>query len=100
MPKTHTFKAELWEWESQASWFFVSLPTELSDELEAVHGAAAAGFGSLKVEVTVGATTWATSVFPDKGRATYVLPVKKAIRKAEGLDAGKAVTYKLRVTAG
>ena len=91
------FTAELYEWESQGGWWFVDLPGELSDELEAEFGHRAAGFGSLRVEVTVGATTWRTSVFPDKKKQTYVLPVKKAVRTAEGLGAGSPVAVALRV---
>jgi hypothetical protein len=93
------FDAELWEWEAQAAWFFVSLPSDLSEEISARFGAHAAGFGSVRVEVTVGKTTWRTSVFPDKKRATYVLPVKKQVRKAEGLEVGDSARVSLRVTA-
>ena len=44
------------------------------------------GFGSVRVEARIGATTWRTSVFPDK--RGYVLPVKKAVRRAESLEVG------------
>ncbi len=57
----------------------------------------AAGFGSRRVEVTVGATTWRTSVFPDNASASYLLPVKKAVRVAEGLDEGDEITVRLEV---
>ena len=36
----------------------------------------------------IGATRWSTSIFPDKKRGTYVLPVKKSVRVAEQLAAG------------
>ena len=39
----------------------------------------------MRVEVTLGTSTWRTSVFPDKARG-YVLPVKSAVRRREGLD--------------
>ena len=55
-------------------------------------------FGSVRVEASVGATTWRTSVFPDKVRG-YVLPVKAAVRRAEGLDVGDDVTVSLVVLA-
>lgn len=80
-----------------ANWFFLSLPDDLSDELDAEHGHRTAGFGSLRVEVTIGSTTWRTSVFPDAQRRTYVLPVKKQVRTAEGLAAGTTATVDLRV---
>jgi hypothetical protein len=33
---------------------------------------------------------WRTSIFPDAGRGCYVLPVKKAVRKAQRIEAGDA----------
>ncbi|MFN8020386.1 MAG: DUF1905 domain-containing protein [Acidimicrobiales bacterium] len=37
------------------------------------------------------------SIFPDSKRRTYVLPIKKPIRVAEGFDAGDTVTVELTV---
>jgi hypothetical protein len=93
------FDAELWEHDGSGAWHFVSLPEPIADDLEAEHGHRAAGFGSLRVEVAIGATTWRTSVFPDTKRRTYVLPVKKAVRTAEGVAAGDTVTVELTVIA-
>jgi hypothetical protein len=95
----HVFDAEVWIWDASGdgSWHFVSLPEELSDDLREQFGHRAAGFGSLKVEVTIGSSRWRTSVFPDKKRATYVLPVKKTVRAAEGLDAGSTASVELEV---
>ena len=39
----------------------------------------------MRVEVTVGRTVWRTSLFPSAEEGAYVLPVKKAVRVAEGL---------------
>ncbi|MEK9860644.1 MAG: DUF1905 domain-containing protein [Alphaproteobacteria bacterium] len=38
--------------------------------------------------VRIGASAWKTSIFPDSGSGSFVLPIKKEIRKAEGLAAG------------
>lgn len=90
------FDADLWESTSDAAWVFASLPAAVADELD--EGVTQkAGFGSIKVEVVVGDTTWSTSVFPDKARATYVLPVKRTVRQAEGLAIGDTVSILLRV---
>lgn len=40
------------------------------------------------MRVTVGGSTWTTSIFPDSARGCYVLPIKRAVRKAEALDGG------------
>lgn len=94
------FTAELWRWkareeESGGAWFFVSLPFELSDDIEA-ESVPVRGFGSVRVEVSVGSSTWRTSVFPSAEEKTYVLPVKKAVRVAEGLVEGGPCSVVLR----
>ncbi|MEU0541283.1 DUF1905 domain-containing protein [Nocardia sp. NPDC005978] len=96
----YSFDGELWEWEGKASWHFVSVPEELADEIEALHGHNANGFGSVKVHATIGATTWTTSMFPDKKRATYILPVKKPVRVAEDLAAGEALHVDIEIAVG
>ncbi|MEC3914520.1 DUF1905 domain-containing protein [Nocardia sp. CDC160] len=97
MVETYSFTAELWEWEAQAAWHFVSLPEGVADEIEERYGHSAAGFGSIKVKVSVGTSHWSTSIFPDGKRGTYVLPMKKAVRVAEGLTVGDPVEIELRV---
>jgi hypothetical protein len=56
------------------------------------------GFGSVKVEVTIGESSWSTSLFPQKG-GSWFLPVKAAIRRAEGLAEGEPVRGTLRLLA-
>jgi len=90
--KTYDFEAPLWRWDakdeqSSGAWFFLSLPFDVADEIEATAGPGK-GFGSVRVEVTIGGSTWQTSVFPSSEQRTYVLPVKKAVRVAERLDEG------------
>lgn len=93
----NTFQSELWRYDGEAGWFFVSLPTGLADTIRAEHGPLTRGFGSVKVSVRLGSSQWETSVFPDAARGTYLLPVKKSVRLAEGLDAGDTVTVELTV---
>lgn len=92
------FTADLWRWHGEAAWCFVTLPHDVADELDELAGGGRAGFGSVRVEVTVGATTWSTSLFPDRARASYLLPVKRAVRDAERLHDGSAVRVALELT--
>ena len=78
-----------------SGWHFVTLPTDVSDEIEDRTEPARVGFGSVRVEVTVGSTTWQTSLFPDTKAGAYVLPMKKPVRTAEGLEAGDPVDVRL-----
>lgn len=88
------FDAELWLWDARRtdSWTFVSLPAEASEDICDLAARPRRGFGSLRVRVTVGGSTWATSIFRDSVRGRYVLPIKRAVRKAEALDVGDIAT--------
>lgn len=88
------FDAELWMWDARRSdtWTFVTLPAEASEDIRDLAAGPRRGFGSLRVRVTVGGSTWTTSIFPDSGRNSYVLPIKRAVRKAEDLDVGDIAT--------
>ncbi len=94
---TYTFTATVWEWAAQASWFFVSVPEEAADDIEERFGGGSGGFGSIRVEVTIGATTWRTSLFPSNEARTYVLPVKKSVRVAEGLGPGSVAEVDIEI---
>ena len=95
---SHEFDAELYLWDVHGgTWVFLNLPEDLTDEIDDGLREPRSGFGSVRVEVSVGSSTWRTSVFPSKKEATYVLPVKKAVRRAEGLDVGDVVRVALRV---
>jgi hypothetical protein len=93
------FDAELWRWAARRadSWTFVSLPAELSEEIRELAEGPRRGFGALRARVTVGGSTWATSIFPDSKRNCYVLPVKRAIRRAEDLEVGDVATVTLEL---
>jgi hypothetical protein len=90
------FEAELWRYPGESGWCFVTLPVTLAEEIrELTDGGTRRGFGSVRVSVTVGSTTWSTSVFPDSSSGSYVLPVKQAVRRAESLEVGDPVPVSL-----
>lgn len=95
----YEFESPLWRWSARRSdvWTFVSLPEHVCDEVLELGAPYLHGFGSLRVEATVGATVWRTSIFPDAGRRTFVLPVKRAVRDAEGLAVGAPARVRLRL---
>lgn len=92
------FDAPVWVWDARTTdvWTFVSLPSEESAEIREFAGGIPRGFGAVKVTATIGATTWRTSIFPSKG-GSYVLPVKKAVRAAEGLVIDDVATVRVEL---
>lgn len=92
--------AKLWVWrsaESAGSWHFLTIEGDAAEAVRAheamrrIELGSGRGFGSVKVEARIGGSTWRTSVFPSKPHDGYLLPVKAAIRKAEGLVEGDLV---------
>ena len=92
-----TFDAELFPWHSdKTTWVFVALPEELSDAVDDAT-LVTGGFGSVKVNVEIGKTAWSTSLFPSKEMETFVLPLKKSVRQAEGIDVGDTATVTIEL---
>ncbi|WP_212842675.1 DUF1905 domain-containing protein [Catellatospora sp. IY07-71] len=93
------FEAELWLWDARRdeSWTFVSLPTEASEDIRELSAGPRRGFGAVRVKVTIGTSSWATSIFPDGARGCYVLPVKRAVRKAQRLDVGDTASVRVEL---
>ena len=90
------FTAPLFKW-SGGNWFFVALPQEAAAEARFEAAGLRGGFGSIKVIASVGGSEWKTSLFPDRERDTFLLPMKKTVREAEQLDEGDAVDVALDV---
>ena len=95
------FDGDVFRWDARddASWFFTSVPPELSDEIREIPRPYR-GFGSVRVRARIGASEWATSIFPSSQTGSYVLPLKKAVRDAEHLVDGGPVTVRLEVLDG
>lgn len=94
MGHEYRFTAELWEWESRANWFFVTLPLDAAADISDLP-MPPRGFGSIPVHARVGSSTFDTSIFPSDD--SYVLPVKRAVRDREGLERGDPVAVELEV---
>jgi hypothetical protein len=91
---TFDFTAAVWLW-SDGSWWFATVPEEVSDEIADAVPRSGPGFGAVAVTATVGSTTWQTSVFPSREHAAYLLPVKKSVRRAELLEDGRTASFRL-----
>ena len=90
------FRTPVWR-HANGSWHFVTVPQDVSDEVDARVGDATGGFGSVRVEVRLGTSVWRTSLFPSGEHAAYVLPMKKAVRVAEGVGEGDVPEVTIRL---
>ena len=87
------FTGPVFEWRGPAPFFYVAVPDAESSEVRAVASAVTYGWGMVPVTARIGGTEWRTSLFPKEGR--YLVPLKDAVRKAEGIGAGDWVAVRL-----
>lgn len=85
------FSGTMHRWVNNPSIYLVSVPKELSDEIKEISEGLTNGWGSLKVEATIGSTVWRTSIFPDSKSGLFDLPLKAEVRKKNNLKAGSLV---------
>ncbi|MFE5670737.1 DUF1905 domain-containing protein [Agromyces sp. NPDC056523] len=95
MGETYRFRSRVYRWSERAtdSWYFVDVPEAESDDIRD-RPRMPRGFGSVRVEATIGGTTWLTSIFP--GAERYALPLKKAVRSAEDIEPDDEVDVRIR----
>lgn len=89
------FTATIWEWRGPAPFYFASVPEDLIDDLRAQAQLASYGWGVVPVHATANGVSFTTSLFPREGG--YAVPLKVAVRRPLGLDAGDEVTITFTV---
>ncbi len=91
------FSGEVWFWRGPAPFYFVTVDEDGCRRIAAAAPDVTYGWGMIPVAARIGDTDWTTSLWPKDGR--YIVPVKAAVRKAEGVDEGDVVTVRLTVDA-
>ena len=89
------FSAPVFEWRGPAPYHFVSVPPEEADDIAAIAGDITYGWGMVPVRGTLGDTDFTTALWPKDGG--YVVPLKDAVRRAEGVEIDMVVTVRLAV---
>lgn len=90
-----TIRGEVFEWRGPAPSHFVRVPDDVSDEIADEARRVSYGWGMIPATLSIGATTWYTALWPkDDG---YVIPLKAAVRRAEGLELGDVAEVTLRL---
>lgn len=96
MKKTYTVKTKVWLYPGD-TWHFVTIPQDITKEINFFFGDVKRGWGSLPVVVTVGKTDWKTSIFPDKKTETFILPIKSEVRKKEEIHADDKIDISIEL---
>ncbi|MBZ9712639.1 DUF1905 domain-containing protein [Deinococcus multiflagellatus] len=89
------FSGPLFHWAGPAPHYFVAVPEAEAAAIRDLSRLVTYGWGMIPAQVQIGQTTFKTSLFPKKGG--YLVPVKVAARRAEGVEEGQTVTLTLTV---
>ncbi|HQU25495.1 MAG TPA: DUF1905 domain-containing protein [Acidimicrobiales bacterium] len=87
------FDAVVWYWRGPSPFHFVTVPPDGAELIGALAPTLSYGWGCVPVRGRVGATAFVTSLFPRDGG--YVVPLKAAVRAAEGLEVGDVASVVL-----
>jgi hypothetical protein len=93
----YNFQAEIWLYDGPAAWHFITLPKPVATDIEQRYGHLKRGWGSLRVLLEVNGAEWETSIFTDKQRQSFLLPLKAAKRREAGISVGDTVSVTLTV---
>lgn len=91
------FVAEIIEWRGPAPFLFARIPDDHVGEIRYAALSASYGWGVVPVVAKVGGSEFATSLFPRDG--TYLLPIKVAVQRAEGVGLGDRIGVAMWVGA-
>ena len=93
----YEFSALTWQHAAPGGWCFVTLPVEVSTEIRRHFKWQEEGWGRLKVFAKIGSSEWETAIWFDTKRSSYLLPLKAAIRKKEGIEVNQTIQITLLV---
>jgi hypothetical protein len=89
------FSGEVWFWRGPPPWYFVTVPEADSGVIREELAFVSYGWGMIPATVRIGGSEWDTALWPKDGR--YIVPLKAAVRRSEGLDEGDQTTVRLTI---
>lgn len=92
MKKEYKFRAKVWKWPGDGPWHFVTLDKKMSAQIREAYGK-----GMIRIETTIGKTTWGNVLFPHKISASYILAVKKLVRQNEAIFEGDEIKIYFKI---
>ena len=89
------FSGQVIEWRGPAPYYYLPLPDEAAEDVHEVAAMATYGWGVIPVTARLGDVDFETSLFPKDGG--YLLPLKDAVRKPQGITVGDQVSVELTI---
>jgi len=86
IPSKYKVHANVWKWQGDMAWYFINLDTALSEKIRESRGK-----GMVKIQAQIGKSSWNTSLLYHTEARTYLIAIKKLIRRKEQLIEGSEV---------
>lgn len=97
MKEVFVITSKVWKYTGPAGWYFVYVDNKASERIKKLsQGKKKVGFGFIPIRATVGDTSWETTLFPTK-EGPYLIALKAAVRKKEGIDEGDQIRLSLSI---
>lgn len=88
-----TFSNPMWHWRGPSPFHFISLPEDLSREINDMASSLTYGWGMIPVTAKIGETEFSTAMYEKNG--VYILPIKNVVRLGESLEIDDVVDVEL-----
>ncbi len=93
MKNKFTITAQVWCWPGDMPWRFIYVPMDISKNLREHYSRSS----MIKCQFAIGKTTWNSSMFRNNRENNYLVPIKKSVRKQEGIMDGDKVIVQVQV---
>jgi len=87
----YEFSGKPWQHNATNGWYFISIPTEMAEEIRNELKSEEEGWGRLKALAKIRSSEWKTAIWFDTKMKTYLLPLKSEIRKRENIKVGDVI---------
>ncbi len=78
------FSGTVFHWRGPSPFHFIRVPEEQAADIQGISRSVSYGWGMIPAQVTIGNTSWKTSLFPKDG--SYLLPLRDFVRADEQLE--------------
>lgn len=94
----YNFSTTVWTYfNGKSTYYLASLPPKIGKAIRDLReGMPRRGWGSIAVGITIGGTSWNSSIFPESGNKSYLFLINAKVRKAENI--GDQSRIKVRIS--
>lgn len=93
----YEFTAKVWTYfNGKSTYYLASMPARIGAAIRSMQqGRPRRGWGSVPVHITIGQTSWKSSIFPESESKSYLFLLNAKVRKAEAIKENSRITVSI-----